>query len=133
MRFYLASRYGRRDELRGYAEELQALGHEVTSRWLWEGDEGVTDDGGTLRGSDEALHRAAQRDIEDIDRSDGQVFFTEDPQSHFGRGGRHVEFGFALAASRGPMIIVGPRENLFHYLPELEQFDTYGDFANSLA
>ena len=34
MKIYLASRYSRIEELKGHAEELVILGHEVTSRWL---------------------------------------------------------------------------------------------------
>jgi hypothetical protein len=32
--YYLAARFGRRFELRGYRDDLRAIGHTVTSRWL---------------------------------------------------------------------------------------------------
>ena len=33
-RIYLAARYDRQAELRGYREQLMGAGHVVTSRWL---------------------------------------------------------------------------------------------------
>jgi hypothetical protein len=39
-----------------------------------------------------------------------------------GRGGRHVEFGAAVATGKR-LIVVGHRENLFHHLPGVEFFD----------
>jgi hypothetical protein len=40
MKIYLAGQYGRREELRGYAERLKAMGHAVTSLDTF-GDAGV--------------------------------------------------------------------------------------------
>ena len=34
MKIYLAARYGRRAEMLVYAEQLRALGHEITSTWI---------------------------------------------------------------------------------------------------
>ena len=39
-----------------------------------------------------------------------------------GRGGRHVEFGIAVAQGMY-LIVVGRRENVFHHLPDVRQFD----------
>jgi hypothetical protein len=33
-----------------------------------------------------------------------------------GKGGRHVEFGLAVAAGKR-LVVIGPRENVFHCLP----------------
>jgi len=52
------------------------------------------------------------------------ISFTEHPRSTNSRGGRHVEFGIAL----GQMLrvwIVGPRENVFHCMEEVRQFDSW--------
>jgi len=49
------------------------------------------------------------------------LFFSEPPDSHSKRGGRHVEFGLALAWGKR-LMIVGPRENVFHCLPQVEQY-----------
>ena len=48
------------------------------------------------------------------------------------RGGRHVEFGLALAAGKR-LCIVGPRENIFHFLPRVEVFRSTDDLVGAIA
>lgn len=110
MRIYLAGRYGRREELQEYGAELERLGHEITSRWL-------SGDHEDRRGE----ARDAEEDIADVRRAELLLSFTESPRSGSGRGGRHVEFGFALALGKR-LALVGPQENVFHTLPGLSQF-----------
>lgn len=64
MTIYLAGRYGRQNELLGYAEELHALGHIVTSRWLLAAHE-MRDENPN---HDEA-RRFAIEDIDDMDNA----------------------------------------------------------------
>lgn len=94
-------------------------GHEITSRWI---------DGGhelTKEGSTEAAHheraRFADEDWHDMMAADCVISFTEEPRRTNTRGGRHVEFGGALAAGKR-CIVVGWRENVFHCLPNVEFF-----------
>jgi hypothetical protein len=48
-----------------------------------------------------------------------------EPNTILATGGRHVEFGLALAQGKR-MIMVGPRENVFHYLlPDSQIFATW--------
>lgn len=108
MKFYLASRYGRRLELRAYAERLRAIGHEVTSRWL--GGEHEAFDASPTR---EQMMDWSEDDIADIRDADVFVAFTEHPDSPFGRGGRHVEAGHAMALGK-EICVVGPVENIFY-------------------
>lgn len=138
MKFYLASRYGRRAELRGYAEDLQALGHEVTSRWLWEEPpEGVTDDGLTLTGEPDVMGDIALRDLNDIDRADHFILFAESERSVPVRGGRHTEFGFMFGlwwGDRRPrhFTVIGPRENVFHWMCVVNRLDDWPEFMADL-
>ena len=77
----------------------------------------------------------AAEDLEDVLRADCLVSFTEEPAAGVAwaaRGGRHVEFGIALAMGKR-LCVVGPRENIFHHLPRVEVFrslteliDTFG-------
>ena len=60
-------------------------------------------------------------DVTDVCSADVVVSFTEPPRSNHSRGGRHVEFGMAHAL-RKQLVVVGHRENLFHYLPQVEFF-----------
>lgn len=108
MRIYLAGRYGRRLELRAYAERLRALGHEITSRWL-DGEHEAFDATPTR----EQMIEWSYDDISDICDADVLIAFTEPPTSEYSRGGRHVEFGYALA--KGMFLArVGPVENIFY-------------------
>lgn len=112
LKVYLCSRWGRRGEMRLCAGQLEALGVRVTSRWLASDQHDVQAPG--EREADAA--RFAVEDIEDIDASDALVAFTEAPDSHHGRGGRHVELGYAIARGKS-VIVCGPRENVFCWLP----------------
>jgi hypothetical protein len=120
---YLAARYSRREELCSYRALLEASGIEVTSRWL-NGNHQISDDGLSAQAKEEERTRFALEDWEDLMRADVCISFTETPRSSNSRGGRHVEFGGALAVGNG-VIVVGPRENVFHCLPEVHVFDEF--------
>lgn len=116
MKVYLAARFSRLAELNGYRAELEALGIEVTSRWLRGGHEwsGVPDHDIPIG----AQARFAAEDLEDIDAADVVVCFTEAPGTGPARGGRHVEMGYAIARGK-TVLIVGHRENVFCCLPSV--------------
>jgi len=123
MRIYIAARYDRRFEMLRVAAELMRAGHDVTSRWI-EGGRG-----------DEPEVVAALEDIGDLARADCLVTFTEEPErgvAWAARGGRHVEFGVALATGKR-MCVVGPHENVFHHLPRVELFANLIELLAGLA
>ena len=122
MKIYLAARYSRRDELCGYKRELEAMGHEVTARWLF-GDHQVSD-ADLNAGLPDVRIRFAREDWADLMGAGCCISFTEAPRSSNSRGGRHVEFGAALAMGK-QCIVVGPRENVFHCLPDVIHFETW--------
>lgn len=118
MRIYLCGSYERRDELRAYRDELQTIGHWVTSRWM---NEAYPTDAQLSQFSQDALVEIARDDMADIDDSTHLFHFTEPEGSSRSRGGRHFETGYAI--SRGVNVgIVGPRENIFYHLPEILHF-----------
>ena len=120
-RIYLAGRYSRREELAGYAEELDRAGFSVRCSWL-SGDHDNTPDA-----------HCAEIDWSEVSSADVVISFTEPPgpAQGRGRGGRHVEFGAALAM-RKVCIVVGHRGNVFHYLPEIEIYPTWPEALASL-
>jgi hypothetical protein len=136
--YYLAARYTRRLELCGYRAELQALGHDVPARWL-NGSHQLDNQGRPIgeagellfeNGSPEAdqyRQRFAQDDYYDVIAADRLIAFTEQPRSGHSRGGRHVELGIALGLDI-PVVVVGPRENVFCWLPQVTHYDTWADF-----
>lgn len=131
MRIYLASRYSRRDELQGYAAQLKAAGHVVTSRWIYGTHEIV--DGRSRESAHEDRIIFAQEDVADVHSADAVISFTEGPGAvnGRGRGGRHVEFGIALALGRR-CIVVGHRENIFHSLPAVEFYGSWSQAMDGL-
>lgn len=134
-RAYLAARYSRRDEMRGYAEQLADLGlATVEAAWL----SGEHDWGGSTSTPEElaAAQRYALDDMRDLARAHLVLVFTEGPDpAGRNRGGRHVEYGLALAGhlSRPAtkyVLVVGPAENVFHTLPQVPRV---ADWTGALA
>lgn len=125
---YLAARYGRRDELRTYAALLMVAGIHCSSSWLNETS------ALTVRMRDvkeDELREIALTDIKDIELADALVFFAEDQEKQPPRGGRHVEFGYALA--RGKEIhVIGARENIFHHLPHVTIHASFDEFLKAV-
>jgi hypothetical protein len=144
MRYYFAGAYARRAELEKYAGWLltEIPAARVVSRWVLdpqEGDDaGFSAEGLTRPETIELAWYYGQRDVEDLTKADAIVSFTGEG----GRGGRHIEHGMAisyydnhpwdLSDRRGPirLIVVGPREHVFHCHPATE---VYPDWAAFLA
>lgn len=143
MKIYLAARYSRREELCGYREQLRALGHEVTSRWLngahqisdggqptgdhgealVEGDaRNAGDDGSQTARAASLREQFAREDFADVLACDLLIAFTEPPRSNASRGGRHVELGLALGRMKR-VWVVGYRENLFCWLEDVRFYE----------
>lgn len=120
MKVYLASRYSRNAEMRGVRDVLEAaFGYEITSRWIdlhpdVVGDFSESFDTDVLNKTPELCAPLGQHDLDDIDRSDCVISFT----GNGGKGGRHVEFGYALARGK-KLFVVGPREHIFHTHPSV--------------
>jgi nucleoside 2-deoxyribosyltransferase len=128
LKVYLASQFSRQKELQNYRDELERTGIIVTSSWL---DEESSDSDSTK------FEKFAEADLYDIENCDVFVLFTGEPYSgtvkQIARGGRHVEFGYALSENK-EIIIVGPLENIFHYLKELDVFsDWHSAFSYIIA
>lgn len=120
---YLGSRYSRAEEMRGYREAINAAGYYVTPRWIDGDHEWVTVPDEKM--PVEVGRMFAQEDLLDLGMADVAIFFTEEPGSPGrGRGGRHVEFGWALARFK-TIAVVGPRENVFYCVRGVHQFDTW--------
>jgi nucleoside 2-deoxyribosyltransferase len=110
---YMAAQYPRREELKAYAAEARREGFEITARWL---DETHSPNVKMTEVPERELKDIALQDRVDIERSDVMIFFAENQFAQPPRGGRHVEFGMALAMGKR-IIVVGEPENVFHHLP----------------
>lgn len=90
--------------MRQYRDELTAMGHLVTSRWIdedWSFEPNFDGTGSEHKGL---------KDLEDIGMAFHVLFFTDVPST---TGGYHVEFGYALGRGR-TLSIIGPFLNIFH-------------------
>lgn len=115
---YLAARYSRREEMEIIATLLLLEGFDITSRWVFGGEEGKTNED------------IAILDLKDVDYADTVVSFSEPYGTMFKGGGRCVEFGYGLAKGKR-CVLIGERENVFHWHPDVEQFNSLHEFINA--
>lgn len=131
MKFYLAARYSRKEELKEYKKQLETLGHTVTSRWLLS-DEVKRDGVNEYNVEDTNLEEnIAKIDLDDIKECDIIVCFTEEPRKHLTRGGRHVEFGIGIGLEK-QLVNIGHLENDFYYLKEIKYYYNWKEYISTL-
>lgn len=137
MRYYFAGRYSRHAELARYRDQLVLIPNtQVTSRWIdchgGELETSYTPE--ALAADPAACWKHGLSDLNDLIRADAIVSFTGGGPG--GKGGRHIEHGIAIAAFAGAqwaepgfrVIVVGPRENIFHCHPATEVYPTWDEF-----
>lgn len=130
MKIYLAGAYSRREQLCELRDHLRRLGHTVTSRWLDTEWQHRPDQ--SPAAPPEYREKYAVIDLEDVRNAECVINFTERPDAKHGRrGGRHVEFGYALGLGKR-CVVVGPRENLFHHLPGVEVYEHPGHLIDAM-
>jgi nucleoside 2-deoxyribosyltransferase len=126
MKIYIAARFSRRPECNELARAPKAQGHTITSRWVKPDSNQVTPTGLSEQAPDAERERFAVDDCHDVQACDMLVSLQEEPRSN-GRGGRHIEFGYALALGKA-LCCIGPRETVFHHLPNVAHFDSVAAF-----
>ncbi len=126
MKFYIAARFSRRPECNALAHQLKALGHTITSRWVLPDTDHVIPTGLSRQAADAERERFAREDFDDVLACDAMVSLMEEPRNN-SRGGRHVEFGMAVALGKA-MHIIGPRETVFHHMGAVHHHETADDF-----
>jgi hypothetical protein len=120
IKIYLASRYSRREEMEVHARDLQDLGFEIASQWVW----GTQD----ILGNPTNAKQFATQDRADVLRSDLVINFAEAKEVDYPRGSRHTEFGMAYQAGK-VCYVVGrwgtELENIFHNLEGVVIFENW--------
>lgn len=117
MRIYIAAHS--QPMARDLKKQLELLGHAVVARWI----EHDTKFGlGAASYSDTERKALAAMDDADVRRADVLVLLAE-PEGRFVPGGKHVETGIALGIGI-PVYVVGRRENIFHWHPRVEVFES---------
>ena len=122
MKIYLAGHYSRKEEIKRASLDLKYVGIPVVSTWYFERIRpGVS----MCELSETFLCHAARRDKAELRRATHFVLFSVGPDTCFTRGGHCWENGYAYALGLR-VVIVGPRQHIFHYLPGHKRFDTWG-------
>lgn len=106
MKIYLAAQFKEQPLMLQWSIFLKHHGHYITSRWLMANE--------TKLKSLEAYFEA-MKDLEDIDSCDIFISQTLNRGELYTGGGRHIEFGYALAKGK-KLINVGGNESVFHTL-----------------
>jgi hypothetical protein len=127
LKIYLSAAWTRRPELQRYAEELRAMGHEVTASWLSVAPDWTADDGHRMQAPPATRAALIARDLADV--AGGAVFvaFAEPEGSPYVRGTRHGELGAALAWEKTVLLVGEREENLLHWHERVRQFGTWGE------
>jgi nucleoside 2-deoxyribosyltransferase len=108
VKVYIAAPYPERAAAQQVMHRLNDSGIEVTSTWLVQ--------------EDKLEDQYARLDLADVARADVLVALNLPGYENAGTGGRHIEFGYALALGK-LIVLVGARSNIFHHLSDVRQVD----------
>jgi hypothetical protein len=111
MKLYLANMISLRAETLAAAHLLRDAGHEIVSSWVYGAEEGLT------------LPQIAVLDVTDLQKAEAIVKFTQPYGTLVKGGGRHAEGGMGLVLGK-KVFLVGPREQIFDWHPDVIDFPT---------
>lgn len=126
MRAYIAARFEQKTEMKSLIPLFEANNIQVRARWL---DETISPTSQLSDLAPDYCAEQAQVDLDDIKACDIFVFFA-DSVAKTTRGGKHFEAGYASGLGKR-VIVIGPPENIFHYLPEVIQYASLCDFLDA--
>ena len=115
---YLAAAFRRKAEIAKYAATLRQMGFAIVSTW----HDRLDDESDTEEASHEDLRKFAILDLDDLHQADQFILFNGVGR----RGGRLVEFGYAVAYQLDIMI-VGPKTTIFDHLPGIIHYPEWED------
>jgi nucleoside 2-deoxyribosyltransferase len=125
---YLAAGYDQQERMRGYRKILEDRREIIiTSRWIDVKESNPMQEE-AIAADKEGAANYCRVDLDDIDRADIFIMFTDSPSTS---GGRHTELGYALAREK-VIIVVGPRENIFQAGEAVIHFATWDDLCSYL-
>jgi dCMP deaminase len=120
MNWYVAAR--KQDWGRDVRVMLEAIGETVIARWL------DATNFGSVNQTEATRTVAAQACVEDCMLADALVIVAE-PALEKCKGGKHVEWGIMIGRGK-PTFIIGGRENIFAWLPNVRRFESITAFVN---
>ena len=124
MKVYVAAAFERRRDAEEAAGIIRRAGHLVVSSWH------KVDTGKKYDPEDVSVMSViAERDLDELAMAGVIVVLTDGVESH---GGKHVETGVAIGDGKR-VIVVGPRENVFHSLSEIIVVDSIEEAVAAIA
>jgi nucleoside 2-deoxyribosyltransferase len=126
VRAYIAARFEQKAEMKALVPVFAANNIQVRAHWL---DETVSSTSQLSDLTPAYCAEQAQVDLDDIDACDIFVLFGDKVPKTI-RGGKHVEFGYALAKGKR-VVVIGPQENIFQYLPHVVRYRSLEDFLDA--
>jgi nucleoside 2-deoxyribosyltransferase len=102
IKVYIAAPWPIREKAIEVRRVLAHRGIQCTARWLTDARLSMDDATATM-------------DLSDVARADVLVAINPAAWAEIGTGGRHVELGFALGLQK-PIVLLGVRSNIFHYM-----------------
>ena len=125
MKVYVAADLDQQKEARTLADALTERGHEIVSSWIY--IPGLREL--EISGIPEEKANIAVTEIAEVCCADCLVVFTKEAPL-YSLGGRHVEMGIAMGNGID-VIVIGPRENVFHYHPSIRRYWSAEDALES--
>jgi nucleoside 2-deoxyribosyltransferase len=117
---YIAAPFEERETALELKANLEAMGVKITSTWLTPAD-GNDKNMARLQNRFHDCRCRAVKDLRDIDAGDYFILIKPKKMHRVPTtGGHHVETGYAIAKGK-PVIVYGDRENVFHYLPGVQE------------
>ena len=126
MRLYIASHS--QESARHLKEAVEAAGLTIVSQWI---TADLKFSHGAAAYSDEERIYLATMDENDVRRADALIVIAEQ-EGKMVPGGKHVETGIAIALNK-PVIVLGRRENIFHWHPRVQIVPAVDDLLNALS
>jgi hypothetical protein len=117
-RVYIAAPWELQQDAKAFGAALEQAGVTVTASWLGAESEQLTDEW-------------AWNCLRDIVTCDVLLAWNPEEWARIGTGGRHVEFGYALALFK-TVIVVGARTNIFHHLQQIDHVAIDGDTVTNV-
>lgn len=116
MKIYIAHNFAARAYLKGVIQEIEALGHKVTSSW-------ITDDSHL---SEKNAVESANTDILDLERADAILLFTDQFSDRPGKG-KFVEFGYAIGRNKKLLLYGEDNSCIFYNLLKCKRIKSWGE------
>lgn len=122
IKVYLAGPWSYKEQMKVIKKVFEDAGFNVVSRWIdlhvEKPDEAQ---GGWAEANEAIMKREAVNDIEDVKDAAVLVLLNIQPRGQESTG-KAVETGLAIAWNK-PVILVGDKTNVFHYLDSVFQVD----------